>query len=1088
MNRHTIRTSKTDSVKGLHSVQNIDVNLKQTTKTLPFPNVSTVLSQRTVYEEEREAANKFRLILTIVPYCTNVLFNPLTEIIKNEGGDEVENKVEVVTDNNQATATTKDDNVIGQEKPSRIQMIANTEYSSSLHGGYEYHPGYDFFDNHVLRNQSFKIVNQLSSSDKEKKRVFNTIEDFARDKSGTEKKYAPRYSIEDVNANQSFSIAKHLYRHDDILEISDSINQNLYEENGWWGFTNNTVIPSKELNSTTRLWDDMDISHVLNYHKSCEFIDMYPDRSLYSFTPKYNKFTHEEERNWNVVITYPYKNIYDHPICLGGSAYMKRSINSEGEFVDTAVSEGNRWMGIKIMTAKLGSNKIGGNCVLFRTYTKHGLSQGDTFYLYYTMLYKGSDADYLNSAKFSELTLNNSETYYETEKYYKVTNTGDTSKKNHDYYFYTSNTELIKELYRSFLDYTAKEIASGKSTEDIPLYEEYDEDDKKDIYTKIINGEGKEEEVIKTELINKILKYTNFRFRRCVSGVKSTYYLRLFRKIPNLRAAKREMTDEEKLHTSKYNGVFDKYVMENASDPVNNKYQRLVNSEQYQMAFASNIFNDNISQITFIDGIDTENLTDNLGRPLSELYYTFVKNNAGHEAWYLEGGFKELNITKPIYSNKGLETLLKNKEFQEKYGADYKIEYSHCFGKVTSGLEMFFTKDDTEETTAPISYLKKLSSVHHISNITVDKSNTRSPIRRDEDSVNLDDDITYKETFFYGDLVEFNAMEFQEKPIANIMHRFNTAQRELINNPLYSKYRYHEITEDDFDPNQNGKKLTESPFEVTEYSAVNGIQDENSNDVDFGTIGRPEGYIYKAHYPIQIREYSSIQQGQHYTLRIRTARPVQKEGILIQVTTLLRHGLSNNDIIFICDDASDTRYITRCVKVIDSTNFLMSPDYTEIVTNATDFEDMTITSNIDGLRSESNGNKNKPIYKNRYSWLELCNILNGEYKKDEYKDLNYPTLILRRKNSDIPDYATYIGGNRYLWRDLLNIGDNRVQNLPDYIFANGYFYVTTSVNFFLKRQDPYGNNGLYHTEFPNDPSGSIQAENNYVTKDPEASC
>lgn len=284
MNRHTIRTSKTDSVKGLHSVQNIDVNLKQTTKTLPFPNVSTVLSQRTVYEEEREAANKFRLILTIVPYCTNVLFNPLTEIIKNEGGDEVENKVEVVTDNNQATATTKDDNVIGQEKPSRIQMIANTEYSSSLHGGYEYHPGYDFFDNHVLRNQSFKIVNQLSSSDKEKKRVFNTIEDFARDKSGTEKKYAPRYSIEDVNANQSFSIAKHLYRHDDILEISDSINQNLYEENGWWGFTNNTVIPSKELNSTTRLWDDMDISHVLNYHKSCEFIDMYPDRSLYSFT------------------------------------------------------------------------------------------------------------------------------------------------------------------------------------------------------------------------------------------------------------------------------------------------------------------------------------------------------------------------------------------------------------------------------------------------------------------------------------------------------------------------------------------------------------------------------------------------------------------------------------------------------------------------------------------------------------------------------------------------------------------------------------------------------------------------------------
>ena len=94
MNRHIIRTSETDSVKGIPSKQYIDVNLKQTTKSLPFPNVSTTISQRNLYEEERKAGNKFRFILTIVPYCSNVLFNALTEIIKNEGSDEVE----VVTD------------------------------------------------------------------------------------------------------------------------------------------------------------------------------------------------------------------------------------------------------------------------------------------------------------------------------------------------------------------------------------------------------------------------------------------------------------------------------------------------------------------------------------------------------------------------------------------------------------------------------------------------------------------------------------------------------------------------------------------------------------------------------------------------------------------------------------------------------------------------------------------------------------------------------------------------------------------------------------------------------------------------------
>ena len=85
MAKHVIRTSETDSVKGLPSTMSVDVNLRQTTKTLPFPNVSSTLSQRNVDEEERQAGNNFRLILTIVPYCSNVLFNPLTDIIKDEG-------------------------------------------------------------------------------------------------------------------------------------------------------------------------------------------------------------------------------------------------------------------------------------------------------------------------------------------------------------------------------------------------------------------------------------------------------------------------------------------------------------------------------------------------------------------------------------------------------------------------------------------------------------------------------------------------------------------------------------------------------------------------------------------------------------------------------------------------------------------------------------------------------------------------------------------------------------------------------------------------------------------------------------------
>ena len=1088
MAKHVIRTSETDSVKGLPSTMSVDVNLRQTTKTLPFPNVSSTLSQRNVYEEERQAGNNFRLILTIVPYCSNVLFNPLTEIIKDEGSDDVFVVTDVTNmDNAPVTIKNKIDGAIGVDNPTRVHMICNTEYSSEIHGGYEYHPGYDFFDNHLLRNLSFKLVNPFNDKVKDAKEVFNTLADYARDRNGDVKKYNRRISINSINSNQGFNKDKHLYLIDDVMKIEDSINNNLYDENGWWGFTNNTTIDTKQLNN--RRWDSMDIGKALNNYKACEFIDMYPDRSLFSFAPKFNKFTHENENNWNVVLTYPYKNIYDHPLCLGGTSYIKRTTNSEGEFVEETVSEGNRWMGLKVLTAQLGSGKAGSNNLILRTYTKHGMEQGDLFYLYYTNPYKETAEDeYEKCDKFSDNTLNGSEVYYESQSYYQVTNIGDLSKNNNEYFFYTSNTSIVKEIYRSYLKYVEKLIKENVDTSKIPFYEDYENDDKKDIYDADNN--------LKTVLINKILKYSNFRIRRCVKGVKSTYYIRQFRKIPNLRAAQREMTDEEALHKSKFNGVFDSYIADNALDPVNPNYQRNFNSEMYQLGFASSIYNDNVAQITFMDGVNVKGLTDNLGRPLTEIYYTIVKNNAGHEVWY--------HNEEPLYSNKDIRELYENNKegFKEKYGVEYDgytVEFSHCFGKVTSGFETYVMSDDRKETTGPIEYWKKLSSVHHISNIVNDGVNGgSSPIYKDEDSRTLDKDIKYTDTFFYGDLVEFNGVDFTEKTISKVMHRFNTAQRETENNPYYSQYQYHEIVEDDYDPQY---KEGTDPFDLKEFSAVNGIQDGDTSKpmttdfakrkADYATISRPEGYYYQAHYPIQIREYTQVLQGSHYTLRVRMAKPVQREGILIQVKTYIAHNLSTNDIIFICDDESDVRYITRCVKVIDRTTFLMSPNYEEYVVNATDFEDKEYISNLkDSVRNTETGIKNINKYEKRFSWLELCNILNGEFDDD----INYPNLVLRRKNIDIPDYATYIGGNQYLWRNIINIGDTRATTIDDYIFANGYFYITQSINFFLKRQDPFASNGLYfdgedkYPFFPNDPSGVRQKENNYILKETSVSC
>lgn len=1057
MDKHIIRTSETDSVKGVASRQYLDVQLRQTAKSLPYSNLSATLSQRSVYEQERQAGNRFRLILTIVPYCTNVLFNPLTEIIRGEGSD----SVDVVTDTKNGECTKKKYGVpYGKVSPTRTEMISDTEYSSESHGSYEYHPGYDFFDNHLLRNKSFKVVNVNGGSQKD---VFNTLSDFTRDRNGNLQIFRKRLSINDRENINKQTNYKHLYMVDDILKIDESINQNLYEDNGWWGFTNNTTIDPKEIQN--RKWHSMDIGKALNNHKACEFIDMYPDRSLFSFTPKFNKYTHKNEYNWNVVLTYPYKNIYDHPICLGGSSYVKKRTDANGNAIEETISEGNRWMGLKVMTAQIGHGKVGGNNIIFRTYTNHGLEQGDLFYLYYTNPYldkdkNGNDIDYSKCDKFGDSTLNGNEIYYESENYHKVTNVGDLSRNNKNYYFYSSDLSLIKEIYQSYIVYVQRLKAKGVSENDIPFYRQYNADDKKGIYDSDNN--------LKIGLINKILKYTNFRIRRCVNGVKSTYYIRQFRKIPNLCAAKSEMSDEHMLHQSKFNGVFDEYISENALDPKNPKYQRDFKKETYQLAFSSNIFNDNTAQITFTDGIDTKGLTDNLGRPLSEIYYTVVKNNAGYEVWY--------DNDNPLYSNSELKKNFDTKKdgFKRKYGIDYdgyKIEYSHCFGKVTSGFDMFVNEDDTDDTTAPIEYWKKLSSVRHITNIVNTCSGT-TPVKEDDISTPLDSDIKINDTFFYGDLVEFNPIDFKERQIAKVMHRFNTAQRETINNKNYSQYQYHEIVSDDYDKDN---------FKVTEYSAVDGIPDPDKKQVDYATISRPEGYYYQAHYPIQIREFTRIQQGSHYTIRVQNAKPVQKNGILIQVKTTLSHGLDTNDIIFICDDKSDIRYVTKCVQVINKTTFLMQPDYDEYIVNATDFEDKMTIFNIDNDTNR---------YKRRFSWLELCAILNGEYKDD----IDYPKLILRRKNKEIPDYATYIGGNRYLWRNLINIGDINSTELDNYVFANGYFYITNRVDFFLKRQDPFSTNGLYfdgdsnYPCFPNDPSGDKQKENYYLTKETEVSC
>ena len=108
-------------------------------------------------------------------------------------------------------------------------------------------------------------------------------------------------------------------------------------------------------------------------------------------------------------------------------------------------------------------------------------------------------------------------------------------------------------------------------------------------------------------------------------------------------------------------------------------------------------------------------------------------------------------------------------------------------------------------------------------------------------------------------------------------------------------------------------------------------------------------------------------------------------------------------------------------------------------------------------------------------------------KWETYKADGWTTGIsfkVRAKNTSIPKYADEIQPNVFLWRPVLRVGDQGATEIPDYPFTNGALYIHKDINFFLRRQDPEGINGLYCKDaFPNDIPGDIRKESNYEYKD-----
>ena len=251
-----------------------------------------------------------------------------------------------------------------------------------------------------MRNKSFRCVNPIKNNiDKDN---FNTIEDYMRSADGEDIGKCNRKGIKETKFDK-----KHLYDEKDILkfETGEAIQENLRNENGWFGFYNTSTIVSKDTDNK-----DMDISRAINNRGNCEFIDMYPDRTLFSLIPKYNEHKNRLEPNWDFELTYPFQGT---------------TTRENGE--DFEIIQQGDLNALYIASAKYIVDGNGRQSVMFKTITKHNLNFNDKVYIYFT---------------YSEGT-----EWVKSSVPYMVTTIGNLDNDEKEYYFTIQNGDLLEDIF-----------------------------------------------------------------------------------------------------------------------------------------------------------------------------------------------------------------------------------------------------------------------------------------------------------------------------------------------------------------------------------------------------------------------------------------------------------------------------------------------------------------------------------------------------------------------------------------------------------------------------------------------------------------
>ena len=581
-------------------------------RVIPSNDFRTNIDQMDIYLQEREKCEKIRLTVTVNPICTNALFNRITEVVYKEGSDSAtllnyekceREEGDSIPPTDKLLCGGKQLSDFTSRNPNDGAILLTRDTQLSQYDEITYHCGLDILNNHIARKKTFKCVSYSENSTNDKEN-FNTIADYMRDYNGSR--------VKGYNDAGKF-IDLHLYLAEDIMTFEESVEQNLIEDNGWLGFVNT----SNPLIADKKEGEDMHINKVINKGSSCDFINLCPEKELFYLTPLYNRYRNRFENNWNYCLTYPSSSTTEgiqfiHPDTKGLRIY----------YFDDEYTIGGMKM-CKIVSC-----------------AKHGLQLEDVINLYFngTLLSEPIVVRALQVIKIDD----------EYTFYVKYSDQNWVSQTN----FVTWKTRTTFE--NNNFDIIDAQYTTGHTIDELstPIYEW--SSDKKYIYRSdkpnnlipVFSSKG-------TYKANLSLYTNDVSFRQVVGSTELEYYVRIFSKIPNWQFAQTKINE--------YTSNEEKEELIRTYSSKNYDFSNHLSN----LAFAKNIYGDEISQIVFTDDIDISNLTDNLGRPLTDIFITFIKNNAGYRLWYGKNGWAD-----------------------ECDSASSDVEYSHVFGKVSCGFKL----------------------------------------------------------------------------------------------------------------------------------------------------------------------------------------------------------------------------------------------------------------------------------------------------------------------------------------------------------------------------------------------------------------